>query len=52
MERLHPIGIMPKNIWIAHRIEDLKAAIYRYLEADYPVPREWYEELEELIRKK
>jgi hypothetical protein len=47
---LAPVGIAPKSIWIAHRIEELKTAIKRYLDANYPVPHEWYEEIEEHIR--
>lgn len=47
-----PLGVMPKFIWIEHRIEELKKAIYRYLEADKPVPKEWYEELEDHLKNK
>jgi hypothetical protein len=47
---LAPIGIVPKKIWVLKRIEDLQAAILRYLEADWPVPVEWYHELDDHIR--
>lgn len=46
-----PIGIMPKKFWIEHRIEDLKYAIHRYLNANLYVPNEWYEELAEHIKE-
>jgi hypothetical protein len=48
--KLSPVGIMPKSIWIAHRIEELKEAIKRFLDENYPVPHEWYEEVEDHIR--
>lgn len=45
-----PIGVIPKKLWIEQRIEDLKQTIYRYLDANLPVPHAWYEELEEHIK--
>lgn len=44
---LHPIGIMPKNIWIAYRIEEIKQTIKRFEDTNLPVPTEWYDELKE-----
>ena len=43
--RKPPLGIIPKHLWIEQRKSELKAAIKRYFEADYPVPLEWIEEL-------
>lgn len=50
-ELINPIGIVPKKIWLEHRKQDVKQAIIRYLEADLTPPNEWYEELEDLIRR-
>jgi hypothetical protein len=45
-----PIGIMPKYIWESKRQRELSDAINRYLEAALPVPSEWIEEYNELIK--
>lgn len=45
-----PIGIMPKYIWEAHRLQDLEEAIKRYLSSTYPLPPEWITERNELRR--
>lgn len=39
-----PLGIEPKCIWKARRINSLKDAIDRYLSANLKVPCEWIEE--------
>lgn len=44
-----PIGIMPRYIWIAQRVEDLKAAIQRYTNAGQEVPAAWQHELDALM---
>jgi hypothetical protein len=49
MEQKHPVGVIPRYIWIEHRVQDLKNAIYRYREAGLPIPNEWYMELEEYL---
>jgi len=44
-----PIGIIPKFIWIEQRIDELKQAIVRYLDADRLDPvEEWLTEIKEL----
>jgi hypothetical protein len=48
---LHPIGIMPERIWKLHRIEDLRQAIKRYIDAELTVPEEWVEEWMRLCRE-
>jgi len=47
-----PIGVIPKSIWEAKRIEELKGAIERYLDAKLTVKEEWIEEYNELISRK
>lgn len=46
-----PLGVKP--IWVleVHRIMELKSAIKRYMEANYPVPDEWVSEYNELIER-
>lgn len=43
-----PLGLTPKDIWIKQRLQEIKDAISRYLEADYIVPNEWFDEYSEL----
>jgi len=44
-----PIGLVPKYIWLAQRKEEIKAAIFRYIEAGEPLKEEWIEEYNEII---
>jgi hypothetical protein len=46
-----PIGIMPRYIWDEIRLRELAAAISRYAAAYRPVPAEWIEEYNELIKR-
>lgn len=43
----HPIGIMPKRIWIRLRFWDLARACNRYMRECKPVPEEWKAEMRE-----
>ena len=40
-----PLGIMPKNVWVATRNDEIWAAIERYREVGRPIPEEWLTEL-------
>lgn len=44
-----PIGLMPRPIHELKRITDIIEAMERYSEAQMPVPKEWIEELKDLI---
>lgn len=44
-----PIGIVPRYIWIAQRIEDLNNAIQRYQNANLEYPAAWKSELDSLM---
>lgn len=45
--KISPVGIMPRYIWVEHRVAELRATIARYfVAAEEPLP-EWHEELEE-----
>ena len=46
------LGIMPKQIWDARRIEDIAQAITRYLQAHMRIPEEWIKEYNELLNNK
>lgn len=46
-----PLGLMPKNIWIEKRIEDIAQAIRRYIESNFHVPQEWIDEKEKLRKQ-
>jgi hypothetical protein len=44
-EKLAPIGIMPRKLWLEQRFEEVRSAIQRYEMSAYPVPEEWISEL-------
>jgi len=46
--RKPPLGLIPKHIRQAARLEEVAAAIRRYHEAGEPVPHAWYDEEAEL----
>ena len=46
-----PIGIIPKNIWLEDRFNALEEAIKRRLGTLYPIPPEWLEERNELLKE-
>ncbi|MDD9148144.1 hypothetical protein OYT88_06230 [Sporolactobacillus sp. CQH2019] len=46
-----PLGIMPKNIWLQQRLDDLLEAIDRYYAAGYEPRKEWQDERNELFFK-
>lgn len=43
-----PLGITPHFIWIEQRIDEIKEAINRRIEAKENIPHEWYIELAQL----
>jgi hypothetical protein len=45
MMKAPPLGIMPENIWIANRFNELADACNRHMEAGKPIPREWRDEM-------
>lgn len=49
MGKRPPLGLMPKDIWIEQRLEDVMAAIDRRLEIKSPIPSEWIEEYNWLL---
>lgn len=44
-----PAGIEPRTIFLERRLEALKAAVRRYEAVSKPVPREWLQELADLV---
>lgn len=49
MNRKPPLGLMPENIWIQMRIEEIKQAIERYINANIEVPIHWISEYNKLL---
>lgn len=45
-----PLGIMPKNIWMHKRLNDILEAFIRYAEAGKLPPSAWLEECMELTK--
>jgi hypothetical protein len=50
-EKVLPIGLVPEHIWKIQRFEDVKAAIQRYKDANFPVPDEWVDEYSRLKKE-
>lgn len=44
-----PLGIIPHNIWVEKRIEELSSAINRYIAANMKISIKWIEEYNKLI---
>ena len=47
-----PLGVMPKIFWVEQRIKDIGDAINRFRKAGKPVPRAFFDEIQELTMKK
>lgn len=47
-----PLGVEPRWAHEAQRINKLTCAIDRYMEEDEPIPVEWIEEYNELVKRK
>jgi len=47
-----PLGIMPKDIWLANRKVELKETVIRYVNAGLPLPQEWVDEYNEFVKEK
>jgi hypothetical protein len=45
-----PLGIMPKKYHDEKRFIELCGAIKRYYDAEFPIPIEWIEEWNELVK--
>jgi len=39
-----PIGLRPRFIWLEQRLQEIKDACDRYINAQKPIPREWLDE--------
>ena len=46
-----PLGAIPRFIMEERRINDLKAAFVRFMDANYPIPQEFIDEYNELVNK-
>lgn len=46
-----PLGVTPKYVWDLMRLRDLQGAIARRYEAEMPIPIEWVEEYNELVKE-
>lgn len=44
------LGITPRHIWIERRLEEVREAIGKRVHGSWPVPVEWIEEYNELIK--
>lgn len=47
-----PLGILPKRIHDSMRLENLKCAIERYLDAEHKIDMAWIKEYNELVDRK
>lgn len=46
-----PLGLLPKDIHRTKRFNDICEAIVRYYNINLPIPIEWIEEYNDLIRQ-
>lgn len=46
-----PIGIMPKEIWLENRLDEIRHAAGRYLNDLRPVPDQWLEEIDWILEE-
>lgn len=46
-----PLGILPRKIHDSMRLDGLKAAIIRYVNASCEIDPEWVKEYNELVKK-
>ena len=44
-----PIGLRPRCIYNEERIEEIKDAMKRYIDAGIEAPKEWWDELMDLL---
>lgn len=44
-----PLGLRPRFIVAEHRLDEINAAIARYVAASVPVPQDWVDEYNELV---
>jgi hypothetical protein len=47
-----PLGLKPRYIAKAHRMNEIKDAVVRYMDAWLPIPDEWITEYNELAARK
>ena len=47
-----PLGIVPRYIHDEQRAREIISGILRFMDAGWPVPREWLEELFERVKIK
>ncbi|CAB4192901.1 hypothetical protein UFOVP1244_122 [uncultured Caudovirales phage] len=45
-----PLGIKPRNYWVNERVDEIHAAIRRYVVAEKRIPDKWIIELSEHLR--
>jgi hypothetical protein len=51
-KKIHPpLGLYPQKLFFEDRLNDINAAIIRYIDADYLIPKEWIDEREWIIKK-
>jgi hypothetical protein len=43
-----PVGLRPRDIAVASRIQEIEDAMRRYMDAHVLIPTEWFAEYEEL----
>lgn len=46
-----PLGLVPYNICVAERINEIKLAIDRYKDENLQIPTEWLEEYNKLVKE-
>jgi hypothetical protein len=47
----NPIGLSPRFVHDENRLLEIRGAIERYLGAWLPIPTEWWEEYDEIVKR-
>ncbi|WP_419884857.1 hypothetical protein [Paenibacillus sp. B-A-8] len=47
-----PLGLRPRYIAEAQRMDEIKDAVKRYMDAGYPLPDEWIAEYNEIAKRR
>ena len=51
MSKKPPLGLRPKRFSDIERLNEIRSAISRYYDAELPIPIEWIEEYNQLLKQ-
>jgi hypothetical protein len=51
INKKYPLGIIPRNLWLEERLQELTKAIIRYVEEKVIMPAEWVDEYRSILEE-